>query len=156
MIDSRPPAADWSFRQVAAGTFILALVALSFWLLYLFNGVVFILFIAIVIGTVIRPLVVWLYWRGVPRMAGVILVYVLLLALLIGFLLLLFPLITEQSLAIAATLPANYQSVQSWMVTNANPLIVSLGRFLPATYAGLSNVQVTGQGLLNSAGQALG
>ena len=104
-MDFQPPAAAWSFRQVAAATFTLALVAISFWLLYLFNGVVFILFIAIVIGTVIRPLVVWLYWRGVPRMAGVILLYVLLLALLIGFLLLLFPLISEQSLAIAAPLP---------------------------------------------------
>jgi predicted PurR-regulated permease PerM len=155
-VDIHPPAAEWSFRQVVGATFTLALVAISFWLLYLFNQVVFILFIAIVIGTVIRPVVVWLYWRGVPRIAGVILVYLLLLALLIGFLLLLFPLITEQSLAIAATLPGNYQSLYAWMVNNSNQLIVSLGRFLPPTYAGLSTVSLTGQGILNSAGQALG
>src|SRR5579859_1992975 len=155
-MDMDAPIPEWTFRRVVGATLTLALVAIAFWLLYLFNQVVFILFIAIVIGTVIRPVVVWLYWRGVPRMAGVILVYLLLLALLIGFLLLLFPLIAEQSLAIAATLPSNYQSLHDWMVNNSNQLIVSLGRLLPLTYAGLSTVSLTGQGILNSAGQALG
>jgi len=155
-MDSFPPVAEWTFRRVVGATLTLALVAISFWLLYLFNQVVFILFIAIVIGTVIRPVVIWLYWRGVPRMAGVILVYLALLGLLIGFLFLLFPLIAQQSLAIAATLPGNYQSLRDWMVNNSNQLVVSLGRLLPLTYAGLSTVSLTGQGLLNSAGQALG
>jgi predicted PurR-regulated permease PerM len=146
---------EWNFRRVVGATLTLAMVAIAFWLLYLFNQVVFILFIAIVIGTVIRPVVVWLYRRGVPRIAGVIIVYLLLLALLIGFLLLLFPLIAEQSITIAAALPGNYQSLHDWMVNNSSQLIVGLGRFLPLTYAGLSGVQLTGQGILNSAGQAL-
>src|SRR5260221_2382719 len=155
MIDSVTPEPEWTFSRVVGATLTLALVAIAFWLLYLFNQVVFILFVAIVIGTVIRPVVVWLYRRGVPRIAGVILVYLTLLALLIGFLLLLFPLITEQSIAIAASLPGNYQSVHDWMVNNSNQLIASLGRFLPLTYAGLSTAPITGQGILNSAGQAL-
>ncbi len=155
-MEMHPPAPEWTFRQVVGATSTLALVAIAFWLLYLFNQVVFILFVAIVIGTVIRPVVVWLYHRGVPRIAGVILVYLLLLALLIGFLLLLFPLVAEQSLAIAATLPGNYKSLHDWMINNSNPLIISLGGFLPLTFAGLSTVQLTGQGILNSAGQALG
>jgi len=62
-------------------TLILVFVALGFWLLYRFNQVLFILFIAIVIGTVIRPAVTWLHRRGLPRSAGVILVYLVLLAL---------------------------------------------------------------------------
>jgi len=155
-MENPAPASEWTFRQVVGATFTLALVALSFWLLYLFNNVVFILFVAIVIGTVIRPLVVWFYWRGVPRIAGVILVYLLLLALLIGFLLLLFPLITQQSTAIAAALPGNYQSLRDWTTTNANPVLVSLGRFLPLTWAGLSAIAFGGPGLFSSADQALG
>jgi predicted PurR-regulated permease PerM len=91
------PSDDWTFRRVVWATLILISVALSFWLLYRFSQVVFILFISIVIGTVIRPAVAWLYSHGVPRMAGGILVYFLLLTLLIGFVLLLFPLIAEQS-----------------------------------------------------------
>ena len=156
-MENHPAASEtqWTFRRVAGATLTLALVALVFWLLYLFNQVVFILFIAIVIGTVIRPVVVWLYGRGVPRIAGVIVVYLALLALLVGFLLLLFPLIAEQSATIAAALPGNYESVRDWLFNNPNSLLASLGGFLPATYAGLTALQPTGQGLLNTAGQAV-
>jgi predicted PurR-regulated permease PerM len=73
-MDIHPPAPEWTFRHVVGATLILALVAIVFWLLYLFNEVVFILFVAIVIGTVIRPVVIWLYNRGVPCIAGIILV----------------------------------------------------------------------------------
>lgn len=146
----------WTFRRVMWATLVLVSVALSFWLLYRFSQVVFILFIAIVIGTVIRPVVAWLYSRGVPRMAGVILVYLLLLALLISFVLLLFPLIVEQGTTIAAAVPGYYQSLREWMVNYPNRLIVRLSEFLPATLPGLEPIQQTGEQMLASAGQALG
>src|ERR1700682_305318 len=117
-MDIQAPPPEWTFSRVVWATLTLAMVAIVFWLLYLFNQVVFILFVAIVIGTVIRPVVVWLYRRGVPRIAGVVIVYLLLLALLIGFLLLLFPLIAEQSTTIATALPDNYQNLRDWMVNN--------------------------------------
>ena len=77
-------------------TFVIVFVALSFWLLYRFNQVVLILFGAILMGTVIRPAVTWLHQRGLPRITGVILVYLVLLALLAGFVLLVVPLIVEE------------------------------------------------------------
>jgi len=150
------PAYDWTFRRVMWATLVLVFVALSFWLLYRFNQVVFILFIAIVMGTVIRPVVTWLHRRGLPRIAGVILVYLLLLALLISFLLLLFPLIVEQGTTIAAAVPGYYQSLREWMANYPNQLIVRLSEFLPATLPDLEPVQQTGQQMLASAGQALG
>ncbi len=52
---------DWTFQPVVWATLVLVFVVLSFWLLYQFYQVVFILFIAIVIGTVIRPAVAWLH-----------------------------------------------------------------------------------------------
>ena len=67
---------NWTFRQVVWATLVLVFVVLGFWLLYRFYLVVFTLFIAILIGTVIRPVVNWLYRRGFSRMTGVILVYV--------------------------------------------------------------------------------
>jgi len=137
-------------------TLVLVFVALSFWLLYRFNQVVFILFIAIVMGTVIRPVVAWLHRRGLPRIAGVILVYFLLLALLIGFVLLLFPLVVEQGTTIAAAVPGYYQSLRDWMVNYPNQWMVRLSEFLPATLPGLEPIQQTGQQMLASAGQALG
>ena len=112
----------WTFRRVMWATLVLASVALSFWLLYRFNQVVFVVFTAIVMGTVIRPVVTWLHQRGVPQIAGVILVYLLLLALLIGFVLLLFPLIVEQGTTIAAAVPDYYQSLRQWMVSSSQSI----------------------------------
>jgi predicted PurR-regulated permease PerM len=137
-------------------TLVLVFIALSFWLLYRFNQVVFILFIAIVMGTVIRPAVTWLYRRGLPRISGVILIYLVLLVLLISFVLLLFPLIVEQGTTIAAAVPGYYQSLREWLVNYPNQSIMSLSEFLPATLPSLQPIQQTAQQMLASAGQALG
>jgi predicted PurR-regulated permease PerM len=136
-------------------TLVLVFVALSFWLLYRFHQVVFILFIAIVIGTVIRPAIAWLNRRGLPQVAGGMLVFLLLLALIIIFVLLLFPLIVEQGTTIAAAVPGYYQGLREWMVNDPNQLIVNLSEFLPATLPALEPIQQTGQQTLASAGQAL-
>jgi len=139
-------------------TLVLIAVILGFWLLYRFYQVVFILFIAILVGTVIRPPIAWLHQRGIPRIAGIILVYILLLALLISFVLLLFPLILEQSATIGAAVPGYYQNLREWMTHYPNQLIVRLGEFLPVTSPSLmpGTTQQTGQEVMASAGQALG
>jgi predicted PurR-regulated permease PerM len=111
---------DWTFRRVVWATLVLVFVALGFWLLYRFNQVVFILFVAILIGTVIRPVVTWLNQRGLPRMAGVIFVYLLLFILFAGFLLLLFPLIAEQSTTISVAGSGLYQNLREGMVNYPN------------------------------------
>ena len=149
---------DWRFRRVVWATLVFTSIILGFWLLYRFNQVVFILLIAIVIGTVIRPAVAWLHQRGFPRLVGVMLVYLLLLFLLAGFLLLLFPLLVEQSITIAAAAPGYYQNLREWMVGYPNQLIVRLSEFLPVTLPSLQppTVQQTGQEVMASAGQALG
>lgn len=150
------PSVNWTFWRVAWATLVLAAVGLSFWLLYRFHQVIFILFVAIVIGTILRPAVTWLQRWGLPQKAGVILIYLLLLALLTGFVLLLFPLITEQSATITAAAPGYYQSLRGWMLDHPNPMLESLDAVLPATLSFPDPVQQTGQELLNSAGQALG
>jgi predicted PurR-regulated permease PerM len=137
-------------------TLLLALVAFGFWLVYRFHQVIFILFVAIVIGTVIRPAVDWLHRRGLSRLTGVILVYLLLLALFIGFILLLFPLIVEQGTTIAGAVPGYYQTLRQWMVSDPNPLIARFGEFLPATPPTLTPTRQTAPQMLASAGQALG
>src|SRR5512143_1051344 len=125
-LDPPPQPYDWTFPRVVWATLVLVSVILGFWLLYRFSQVVFILFVAIVIGTVIRPVVAWQYSRGMPRIAGVILVYLLLLALLISFVLLLFPVIVDQGTTIAAAVPGYYQGLREWMVNYPNQVIVRL------------------------------
>jgi predicted PurR-regulated permease PerM len=147
---------NWTFRRVMWATLILAFVALGFWLLYQFYEVVFILLVAIIMGTAIRPIVSWLYRKGFPRVAGVLLVYLLALALLIIFGLLLFPIIVKQAAAIIAAVPGYYQSLRVWMFINPNQLIVGLGGYLPSALPGLEPLQQTGEQVLSSAEQALG
>jgi len=108
-----------------------------------------------VIGTVIRPAVTWLHRRGLPRITAVILVYLLLLVLLIGFVALLFPLIVEQGTTIAAAVPGYYQSLQVWMANYPNQMIVRLSQFLLLTLPNLGPVPQSGAEILASAGQAL-
>ncbi len=111
---SRPllPLESWTFRRVVWVTLVLVFVGISFWVLYRFNQVVFVLFIAILLGTVIRPGVNWLHQRGLPRMVGIILIFFLFVALFIGFMLLLFPIILKEGTAIAVVVPGYYQSLQ--------------------------------------------
>jgi predicted PurR-regulated permease PerM len=150
---------NWTFRRVVWGTLVLISVILGFWLLYRFNQVIFTLFIAIVIGTVIRPAVAWLNRRGLPQTAGVILVYILIFLLLTGFLLLLFPLISQQGATIAAVMPDYYQNLRQWVVNHPNPFLASLSEFLPAALPTLRNLrpaQQTDQEMMASAGQVAG
>ena len=155
---SASQAYDWTFRRVAWATLVLVSVGFSFWLLYRFNQVVFTLFVAIVIGTVIRPAVTWLHQRGLPRIGGVIVIYILLLILFIGFLLLLLPLIVEQGTTVSAAIPGYYQNLREWMVNYPNELMVRLGEFLPTSLPDLapSTAPQTGLDVMASAGQAFG
>jgi predicted PurR-regulated permease PerM len=147
---------SWTFRRVVWATLVLVFVALGFWLLYRFNQVIFILLIAIMLGTVIRPAVTWLNRRGLPRLAGVMLVFLLLLALLIGFVLLAVPLIVAQATTIAAAMPGYYHGLRGGMVAYPNQWIVRLGAFLPVELPGLGSIQSTGQFSMATAGQAWG
>ena len=53
---------------------------LTFWLLYRLREVLFLFFVAIVVGTAIRPAVDWLHRRGLSRATGIIIIYLLIAA----------------------------------------------------------------------------
>jgi predicted PurR-regulated permease PerM len=134
-------------------TLVLSFVAFSFWLVLHFYKVVFTLFIAIVVGTVIRPVVNWMYQRGISRFAGVIIIYLLMLIFFGAFIWLLFPVIFQQGTTLAREIPGYYQSLREWML-GSNQLIVRFGQLLPATLPSLNQVQQTGEDAVATAGQA--
>ena len=146
----------WTFRRIMWATLVFVFVALGFWLLFRFHQVVFILFIAMVIGTVFRPVVTWLNRLGLPRKTAGILAYFVLLALFISFTFLLLPLIFEQSATLASTIPGYYQNLREGMANYPNPFILRLSELLPTTLSGLEPTQQTGQQMLVFAGQAVG
>jgi predicted PurR-regulated permease PerM len=114
-------------------------VFLTFWLLYSLRIVLFHFFVAVVIGTAIRPAVDWLHRRGVSRAVGVIIIYVLIAALVSGILALVLPLIAEQSTQIAQSLPQYYTGLRDALVNSGNRLLQNIGLRVPSQFSLLIN-----------------
>ncbi len=134
MIPTAPPVLpEWTGRRVALATLVVLAVLSAFYLLYRFYTAVFILFVAIVVGVAIRPLVDWFSRRGVPRGVGVLIVYFLLLAGTSGFFLLLTPLLIEQVTTIVGRAPEYYKTLVGYMYQSHSFLIQGLALQLPAT-----------------------
>ena len=127
------PQETWTFRRVMNATLILLSVVFGFWLIYRFYQVIFVFAIAILLGTVIRPAVGWLHRKGLPEVAGIMIVFVLLLGFLTGFMFLLFPLIIAQGTTIVAAVPGYYQNLRNWAINSPSQIILSLSGLLPAT-----------------------
>lgn len=147
---------QWTFRKIIVATLALVGVGLGFWLLYRFYQVVFILFVAIILGTIIRPIATWLNRRGLSKVGGVVAVYVLIFALLSGFLLLLFPLIFEQGSAIVNDIPDYYEELRTWVENSPNQLINNIRPYLPDDLPGSGIVYQSDLEMLESAELAVG
>jgi len=146
---------QWTFRRVVEATLVIVGVALCFWLIYRFYAVFFIVFVAIILGTVVRPIVNWLYLHKLPKIAGVILVFGVFLILAFGFILLLFPLVSEQGSMIIDSIPEYYLDIHTWMEDSPNPFISSISQILPREVPSILQVQPTDPDTIAPAEQAL-
>ncbi len=124
--------ATWTTSQVVLATVFVVCVFLTFWLLYSLRVVLFLFFIAVLIGTAIRPGVEWLHRRGIPRSLGIIFIYVLIAGLLVGFLAMILPLLAEQATEISRTLPEYYTELRSRLINSSNRLLQNIGWRFPS------------------------
>lgn len=124
--------ATWTTSQVVLATVFVVCVFLTFWLLYSLRVVLFLFFIAVLIGTAIRPGVEWLHRRGIPRSLGIIIIYVLIAGLLTGFLAMILPLLAEQATEISRTLPEYYAELRSRLINSSNRLLQNIGWRFPS------------------------
>ena len=146
----------WTTGQVVFATVFVVLVFLTFWLLYSLRMVLFLFFVAIVIGTAIRPAVEWLHRRGVSRSVGVIIIYMIIAALIAGFLALVLPLIAEQTTQIAQNFPQFYTNFRQSLINSDNRLVQNIGLRIPVQLSILINRNaVDGGDILNQASQTL-
>jgi predicted PurR-regulated permease PerM len=125
----------WTARDVVIGTLFIVAVTLSFYLLFHFRIVIFVLFIAVVIGTAIRPAVDWLHQRGVSRPTGIITVYFLIFLVIISILFLIFPLLINQATQIWQAIPDYYGNFRTAMLESRSFVLRNLGQGLPVTLA---------------------
>jgi predicted PurR-regulated permease PerM len=123
----------WTTRQMFEATLVVLGVMLGFWLLYLGRIALFSLFTAMVISTAIAPPVDWLRRRGLPVGAGVVLIYLLLIAGVAGVGLLVIPLLTVQGSHIVAAFTDLYARFVSYLEASPSYLLHRLLSELPQT-----------------------
>lgn len=127
------PFPPWTPRQVFAATLVVLLVIFGFWVLIHFRVAVFSLFEAIVFGTALRPVVDGLQKKGIPRAISAAALFLLIFALMIGFVLLFIPLFTQQGATIGTTLSSYYANFRGTLATMPSILIHRLVQNLPPT-----------------------
>jgi predicted PurR-regulated permease PerM len=148
----------WTTSQVVLATVFVVSVFLTFWLLYSLRVVLFLLFVAIVIGTAIRPAVDWLHRRGISRPMGIIFIYILIAGLLTGFVAMVFPLIADQVTEISRNLPEYYAEVRQALVSSNSRLLQNIGFRIPSEISLLLNRTATtpeGEQVIDQVAQTL-
>jgi predicted PurR-regulated permease PerM len=127
------PLPEESFaRRVAVGTLVVAGVGCGFGVLYLFWDVVFLLFVAIVLATAIKPLVGRLVREGRSPTVAVGLVYAALGLVLLTAAVLLLPLVVDQFVQAVSALPEAYRHTREQLLESARPWVAQTARYLPA------------------------
>ena len=147
---------SWSIKNTVKTTLSILAVAVFFFLVYRFHHVLFTLFIAIILGTVVRPLLTRLVNKGLSQTVALLLILAAVLVLLAGFIGLLAPMLSAQSNKLAADIPRYYQVIRDWLVNSRNLLVSRLSESLPSTLGGQAETANTEADVLKSAGQALG
>jgi predicted PurR-regulated permease PerM len=130
---------------VIVATLLVALVVAGFYLLYLFSNVLFVLFVAIVFATALRPAVLWLERRGIPQPLGTLLLYLTLGLLTAGVLALAAPLLVTQVTGLSQEVPQYYSSFRGWISETRIPLLRSFASQLPAQFP-MSMTQASASG----------
>ncbi len=123
----------WTTRRVVTGTLVVLSVIIGFTLLYRFRMVGIIAFTGIVVSIAIAPGVEWLHRHKLPRSLSVIVIYLMLLIVLIGFIYLIVPQIIQQITTIIPKLENYYRDFKSALVSSEYPLLRQIAWQLPPT-----------------------
>jgi predicted PurR-regulated permease PerM len=126
-----PP--HWTARRVILATITVLAIACAFWLLYQFRTVWVTLFVAIVLASSLKPLVDGLTRKGMAPTAAALGVHVALLALAVGFVVLVLPMVLDQLPPIAQKLNGLYQGMREHLLASPSRMAVGLARYLPPT-----------------------
>lgn len=123
---------DLTFKRALSAVLIFLIILAAFFAVYRFHHVLFILFVAVVLGTVTRPAHEKLQQWGLSKNLATTLILLFFSILIVGFVLLLLPLLTSQYQTLLSAIPKYYETILSWFSNSRNELIVRLSESLPA------------------------
>ncbi|MFA5358299.1 MAG: AI-2E family transporter [Patescibacteria group bacterium] len=88
-------------------------VALAFWFLYDIRAVIAILFVAIILTSALEPTVSWFAKKKIPRIFGVLVIYIILASFVSSLVILILPPAIHQIQNLAADFPAHWSKISS-------------------------------------------
>lgn len=154
------PIRIWSPRRVILATLTVVGVAAIFLFLNRFSEVLFIVFVAAVLATALRPAVLWLKRRGVPEGIGIVLMYLILFLVVAGVIGTLVPLLANQGSELVKSARSYYPELRNNLVQSGSLLLRNLGANLPPSLelpaGGATTPSGDNAAILNQATSALG
>jgi predicted PurR-regulated permease PerM len=147
----------WTTRRVILATLVVLLVVVGFLLLYRFRTIVLIVFAGLVVSMAMAPAVDRLQRRRLPRSVSVIVIYLVLLVLLIGFIVVLVPPIVEQLTATVPKIESYYRDLKAALMSSPLLVIRQIAEQMPAQINLTPTLAVspTTGGALDAVGQVL-
>ena len=122
----------WTTRRIILATVVVLLVVAGFLLLYRFRTIILIVFAGVVVSMAMAPAVDRLQRHRLPRSVSVIVIYLVLLVLLIGFIVMLVPPIVEQLTATVPKIESYYRDLKAALVSSPLLVIRQIAAQMPA------------------------
>jgi predicted PurR-regulated permease PerM len=132
------------------------LVCASFYVLYRFVNVFFVLFVAVVLATALRPAVLWLERWRIPQWLGILLIYLFIVIGMVGLAALLAPLLITQVISLVNNAPEHYANLLEYLRGLGNPITRSLAGQLPSSVSVSAQVTIDSEDQLAAIAQAGG
>ncbi len=125
----------------------LVLIILGLGALYLVWDIVMALFFAVIVASAMEPAIEWLKVRGVPRILGVVMIYLVIAFALFLLIYFIFPLLLEDIQSFAATYPLLEAQVRAGLTQAGDLPLIS---FFAANFGDFLSIPLTRIGGLSS------
>lgn len=124
----KPP---WTIRQIVGATLVVALISVSFWMVYRFNFVLFYFLAAIMIHIAMRPIINHVRRLGPRGTSAILLSYGLVVSIVaLGFILIV-PTFAQQLSDLGMLLPQRYSEMRGGLIGSSSDLLHNIGLSIP-------------------------
>lgn len=128
----KQPVTQLRFKDTIITVLLFLFVLAAFYGIYRFHHILFTLFVAVVLGTIARRAHQWLINIGIHKNLASLIILLVILALVIGLVLLLLPVLSSQYQTMLSEIPRYYSIIRDWIASSRNDLVARLSESLPA------------------------
>src|ERR1051325_2923613 len=123
---------NWNARRILLANLVVLGVVACFALLFRFAAALFILFVGVSLGMAVKPGVEWLRRHGWARWAGALAIYAALGCVCAGVLMLIVPILADQTAALVARAPHHFERLRAALLESESHTLQRIAWYLPA------------------------